>query len=385
MTSNANYAAIEPRKRGGPLVMLVVLLGVWITGRAALWENPFDIDGLQAATSELLLADASDGQPVPIERETSVAVSAPAGSDFGSIALWQSGAAGTLGNTPRAGLPVSVAAGHQLLMLAAFSSDRLGSPASGSFGLAPLGLQREEDRFAQPPFAAPRSNSRDDLDRWSLDAWAFFREGSNATLISQGRVPIYGASQVGSNLQYRIAPGDERDPRAFVRAYRALVNNGESEVAAGFSIRPVPSVPVRLATELRVTDSPFRTETRPAAYAITEIPPISLPADFTAEIYAGAGYVGGEAATPFVDGQVTAMRQVAEFEGPLETPARLSLGAGAWGGAQEDAHRFDLGPTVRLDLNVGNVPARFSIDWREQVAGDAAPSSGVAATLSTRF
>jgi hypothetical protein len=64
---------------------------------------------------------------------------------------------------------------------------------------------------------------------------------------------------------------------------------------------------------------------------------------------------------------------------------RLSFGGAAWGGAQKDASRFDIGPTLRLDLSVGEVPARISVDWRERVAGDAAPESGVAATVSTRF
>ena len=71
--------------------------------------------------------------------------------------------------------------------------------------------------------------------------------------------------------------------------------------------------------------------------------------------------------------------------GVVGEPMRLSLGAGSWGGIQRDASRLDVGPTLRLDLTVGEVPARVSVDWRERVAGDAAPESGVAATLSTRF
>ncbi len=64
---------------------------------------------------------------------------------------------------------------------------------------------------------------------------------------------------------------------------------------------------------------------------------------------------------------------------------RLSLGAGAWGGAQDGAHRVDVGPTMRLDVTLGAVPARVLLDWRERVEGDAGPGSGAAVTLSTRF
>ena len=73
------------------------------------------------------------------------------------------------------------------------------------------------------------------------------------------------------------------------------------------------------------------------------------------------------------------------IDGPGPQPVRLSLGGGAWGGAQENAERLDAGPTVRFDLNVGEVPARISLDWRQRVTGDAAPNSGFAATVSARF
>ncbi len=64
---------------------------------------------------------------------------------------------------------------------------------------------------------------------------------------------------------------------------------------------------------------------------------------------------------------------------------RVSLGGGVWGGAQEDAQRLDLGPTLRIDARLGKVPARLTIDWRQRVAGEAAPASGVAATIATGF
>jgi hypothetical protein len=45
----------------------------------------------------------------------------------------------------------------------------------------------------------------------------------------------------------------------------------------------------------------------------------------------------------------------------------------------------DLGLWQRLDVTLGAVPARVSLDWRERVEGDAGPGSGAAVTLSTRF
>ncbi|MFU7528830.1 hypothetical protein [Qipengyuania sp. ASV99] len=232
-----------------------------------------------------------------------------------------------------------------------------------------------------PPYFAPQQSA----DRWSLDAFAFYRAGSDSTSISQGRVPVYGASQMAVNLQYRAAPNSAHDPRAYLRAYRAFVPDGENEVAAGLSARPLGAVPVRLGAELRVTDNVFGTEVRPAAYAATELPAVGLPFDLRAEAYGGAGYVGGRADTAYADGQIAVTREVVRFGGADKRSLRLSVGGGGWGGAQRDASRLDVGPTMRIDMTIADVPARLAVDWRERVAGDAAPNSGIAATLSTRF
>lgn len=186
-------------------------------------------------------------------------------------------------------------------------------------------------------------------------------------------------------LQYRLAPASRRDPRLYARAYRALVTRDESELALGASIRPLPGVPLRLAGEGRYTDSPFGSELRPAAYAVTEINPVALPLGTRLEVYGQAGWVGGRAKTAFADGQAS-LTHALPFAGRLSKDAlRFSLGAGVWGGAQKDAQRLDVGPTLRTDLKIGRVPARLSVDWRQRVAGDAAPGSGVAATLSAGF
>lgn len=126
-----------------------------------------------------------------------------------------------------------------------------------------------------------------------MDGWAFWRQGSNAAPISQGRVPIYGASQVGAVLQYRLAPEAQRDPRIYARAYRALVRRGESELAVRASVRPLAKIPVRVAGEVCFTDAAFSNEVRPSAYAVTELAPIALPCGAQIEAYGQAGWVGG--------------------------------------------------------------------------------------------
>jgi hypothetical protein len=238
------------------------------------------------------------------------------------------------------------------------------------------------------PFLPPTAGARTPPGsggRWSVDGWALWRQGSEASPVSQGRVPIYGASQAGAVLHYRLAPQDPRDPRLFARAYRALVELGESELALGASARPLARLPLRMAGELRYTDTPDSQALRPAAYLVTEMAPLPLAFGFRLEAYGQAGWVGGDDATGFADGQASLTGEVDEVARLSDNALRLSLGAGAWGGAQEDAQRIDIGPTLRLDLTLGTVPARVSVDWRERVGGDAGPQSGLAATLSTRF
>ncbi len=203
--------------------------------------------------------------------------------------------------------------------------------------------------------------------------------------MSQGRVPIYGASQTGAVLQYRIAPASTHDPRFYTRAYRALVRRGESEAALGASLRPLADIPLRMAGEVRYTDGDVRDSWRPSAFFVTELAPATLPYGAQLEAYGQAGWVGGPDATGFIDGQASVTREVRHIARLTDNALRVSLAATVWGGAQKDAQRIDVGPSLRLDTTIGTVPARLSIDWRERVGGDAAPDSGLAATLSTRF
>lgn len=119
---------------------------------------------------------------------------------------------------------------------------------------------------------------------------------------------------------------------------------------------------------------------RPAVLAVTELAPLDLPFALRTEGYAQAGWVGGRHPTGFVDGQLRIDREVI-----ATGPARLRLGAGAWGGAQEAAGRLDVGPSLSVDLRGSAIPARFSLDYRHRIAGNAHPERGIAVTLSTGF
>lgn len=385
------------RWRGGPLVMLAVVLTGWSAARAVWWENPFaPLAASLDLPLALPLAKADTAPASGIGEETAGAeptFGLPAfagtgtgtGTGTGAMPLlfaagaWQTAPSRALTGDPRQ------AAAHRHLWVAA-----LRDPLAR--GLIPAETSDAQGWSAVPPFlpdpsrlSPARRAATPGGGRWSVDAWAFWRQGSDAAPVSEGRVPIYGASQAGAVLQYRLAPGSSRDPRLYARAYRALVRRGESEIAAGASARPLAGVPLRAAAELRYTDAAFDNAWRPAAYVVTEIAPAELPFGVRAEVYGQAGWVGGPDPTGFADGQASLTGQIGPVADLTGHALRLSVGAGAWGGAQKDAQRIDVGPTLRLDVTLGEVPARFSVDWRQRVAGDASPGSGVAATLSTGF
>jgi hypothetical protein len=377
MTASAKRVRI----RGGPLAMLALLIGGWCGARAMWWEYPFAPVPALAASGARAPPWSGDAIPWGLpQRQAAVAYAGEAvmfvraEMDAGWVIAPRPApiSARPGGAVPpvRLGLvaPWQLPSGSGNPRLALSGSDAAAPPAS-----AP---------FLPPARALPAAAKQ---GRWSLDGWAFWRQGSSAAPISQGRVPVYGASQTGAVLHYRIAPSSRHDPRLYARAYRALVPQGENEGALGVSLRPLARVPLRLAGEVRYTDAVFFNAFRPAGYAVTEIAPMRLPFGAVGEIYAQTGWVGGPGATPFADAQASVTRELPWAARLTDDRLRMSFGAGAWGGAQKDAQRADIGPTLRLDTRIGKVPARVSVDWRLRVAGDAAPGSGVAVTVATGF
>lgn len=262
--------------------------------------------------------------------------------------------------------------------LTAFSSTLAGrSPVNQEFHWAEPPVSAE----APHPSVRPAVPLRASAKRWRVDGWVAWRPGSGLPQVAAG-APLalaYGGSQAGLVVRYDLGSGDRR-PQAYLRTVHAPNRPVQNDLAAGASLRPVATLPVRVQAEARLTRTPDEVLVRPAAFAVTELSPVSLPLGLRAEAYAQAGWVGGRYATGFVDGQARIDRAVA-----VAGPAEVRLGAGTWGGAQELVSRLDVGPSLTLDLRPGGVPARLSLDYRKRVAGNARPGDGVALTLSTGF
>lgn len=192
--------------------------------------------------------------------------------------------------------------------------------------------------------------------------------------------PSLGGSQAGGVLAYRLASSSDHSPALFLRVSQAVAQGGDSEGAFGLRFTPHPAVPLSVHAELRATQVGDATLVRPAAFVAGGIDDRPLPLGLAASGYAQAGYVGGQAATAFADGRLAIDRELASFD-----LGSLRAGGGVWGGAQRGAARLDLGPSAQLRTGIGDVPIRLTIDYRIRVAGEAAPATGAALTLSTGF
>jgi len=393
--------AFSPSERqpGQPLLVLAALLGAWLVLRVLLWQPPFDhfvpAQPLAENSAALPLAARAHAGATPAPahparaashadlRDSPVPLAAlierrsfePPPPFVWSVASYQL----PPGSKAAAAPSVRRIVGQQLLLAAAFShleqapgiavyfgtSGKAASPAALAAGDRPLLGQA----------VAMAAGSR----RWSADGWLLLRRDSDSPFLS-GR-PAYGRSQVGAVLRYRLAAASGHRPQAYARAGRALSRARETEVAAGLSVRPVPGVPLRVAGEVRAFDGAAGRELRPAAFAVTELPPARLPLGLTAEAYAQGGYVAGDNATAFADGQVRVEGIVAR----LGKAAELRAGAAAWGGAQKGASRVDIGPSAALTFRIGATRSRLAVDYRLRVAGRAEPGSGPALTFSAGF
>lgn len=370
----------SPRRRAGqPIAVLVALLLGWVGIRAAVWESPFP------PLVPVGLVEATPGD-VPVQAALSATDSLPAVGEATLSWFYEAERPITPPQLVRVDLyplaPVpggsvysdrpELLASHQLLWLAAMGQVPV------PHDVAKMIRSASARSNARPVEAAPELTAP--IKRWSIDGWVFVRPAASLAANAGPRFASYGASQAGSVLRYRLSPGFAARPTAYVRVTKALAAGRESEIAAGLSARPIASIPLAAHAELRATHGTETTQVRPAGFVVTEIPPLDLPMGLRAETYFAAGYVGGDFATAFVDGQARIDRELVRFD-----LGSIRAGVGAWGGAQKGAARVDVGPSASMDVKLGTIPARVAADYRFRAAGDAEPGSGVAITISTGF
>ena len=368
------HASLERRGRrrtGEPLWVLALIVIAWTAFRVTVWEPPV-LATLQPRGGAPVTFAPLRQAPIAFSSQVAI-VPDGAGVETGSK-RWKtltdrsSVRAAVLDHGLHA--PASEAAFPQLFdPIPATASVQSLAENRGDWPLAPPGLSRE--REARP-------------SRWSADAWAVLREGGRALGSAAGSATL-GGSQAGAVVRYRLTAPEQGGIALYGRVSHALATSGETEAAAGVQTKPFAALPVALHLEARVTRREDGTELRPAAFATTGFDEAALPAGVKARGYAQAGYVGGDFATAFVDGQVIAEKSVARLDLGASEPARLHIGAGVWAGAQDGASRLDVGPQVSLTVPLAQGRARLSAEYRLRVAGNAEPADGFALTLSAGF
>ncbi|MDV5821996.1 hypothetical protein [Sphingobium naphthae] len=237
-----------------------------------------------------------------------------------------------------------------------------------------------QDMSAAPspiPFAAPPAAqaTQTPADRWQTSAWLLLRP-NGANDVQAATVGRLGGSQAGLRIDYALAPRSPHRPAVYGRLTSALQKPAAPEAAVGLAIRPLPALPVSIGVERRIALGDGARNAM-AAVVAGGFGPIDIAPGLQAEAYAQAGIVGFNRRDAFVDGRFALFK-------PIDgTPVKL--GGAISGGAQPGVSRLDIGPEIQVRLPLPRTAARLSIEWRERIAGDAAPSSGIAITLAADF
>jgi hypothetical protein len=360
--------------RGGqPLKFLLVVLAGWMGARAALlWPGA------------PLAAPASASAPLRVAARDAETVGTPARTKPSE----DTGASVT---TPTPAAPLFAMAQPALLPMAPPPDI---APAPQALQISQLGSWRERIEVAatttvppSPPTAAlPASPAQNAApvepallprppgpSRWSASAWAVARGGSMAGNGVFGPAQL-GGSQAGARIRYALA----RTLSLSGRLSTPFKGIGR-EAGLGIEWQPLTSpIPLSFLLERRFALDSGRGGT--AFGAITGINPTRVYGPLEVEGYGQAGVVVRNRRELYADGALRLLYPVAE-----NRRFRLSLGAGAWGGAQRGARRLDVGPAVVATVPTGGPTLRVAAEWRQRVAGNAAPGSGPALTLGTDF
>jgi len=215
--------------------------------------------------------------------------------------------------------------------------------------------------------SAPGAPSAKRFDRLQLTAWALLRGSPGPGNLATGGT--LGGSQVGSRLTYNFTPA----LAASLRSSSSVGGVRYAEVAAGVRWRPLASVPVALNVERRHALNRWGGRNAFAIFAeggLYERPLFGIAA---LDLYGQGGVVGLETRDLFFDGAATFSRPVWK---------NWSAGVGLWGGAQPGLYRVDAGPRLSMEVRRG---IRLHADYRQRLAGEAAPSSGPALTIAGDF
>ncbi len=234
-----------------------------------------------------------------------------------------------------------------------------GSLAGPGAGHRAQTVERSADLGLPPSVVAPREN------RLSGSLWLLARAGRGGGLATGGQL---GASQGGFRVNYAFARA------AFATARVSAPFDGpgrQASIGIGMKGKRAGLLVERWVALDRGGRNDF------AVIAYGGVDGVLLPAGARLDAYAQAGVVGRD---PFADGAVRVEREAATMGA-----STIAVGIGAWAGAQPGVGRIDIGPQIVARVPVAGRTLRLSTEWRQRVAGQAAPASGPALTLGMDF
>lgn len=195
--------------------------------------------------------------------------------------------------------------------------------------------------------------------------WLLVRPGRGGSLATGGQL---GASQGGLRVNYAVA-----GPVFVTGRASAPFEGSGRQASVGLGIK---GKRVGLLVERWVAlDRGGRDDFAVTAYGGVDA--IAMPAGARLDAYAQAGLVGRDA---FADGAVRVERDAATLGA-----VKVAVGVGAWAGVQPGVSRLDVGPQIVARVPIARRTLRLSTEWRQRVAGQAAPASGPALTLGMDF
>lgn len=222
--------------------------------------------------------------------------------------------------------------------------------------------------------------------QWRIEAYSLMRKGSTGAFADR---PLLGGGQSGGRAGYTLDPLAHRPLELFGRfniAHDWLdVDRKSAQAAIGAAWMPLgrkgPSVSAerliavgkdaRAAWALRVAGG--------AWHAADSRMPLDLSA------YAEAGIVGAKRRDLYAGGQALALYPMLKGD-----KTRAGVGASVAGSVQDGnagrISRLEIGPGAQISRRIGaDATIELRAEYRVRIAGDAAPGSGPAVTVATRF
>jgi hypothetical protein len=339
-----------------PIRALAAILVLWVGGRSAylLSETPLPLPAPAGDAKATVVAKGPVAMPAPAPTSAS-----PARLNTAQriIITW---AAQTKGYSPSSS---RVQAGETVPLTPVATVHRIDSISTTSFlpaiaSVAPTTVPA----VSIPALPSPlRTQSK-----WSGSFWLAARDGPSPGLAS-GSSQL-GGSQAGLRLYRQLTPALSLTGRV-----SSALGTKQGEASVGIALKN--GAFAVLAERRFALNSGGRNDW--SVTAVAGVSDVRLPLGLRLDGYAQAGLVGRDG---FADGALRVERAIMG-----EGPNRLSIGAGVWGSVQPGVVRLDVGPQLVAHLSLADRPVRLAAEWRQRVAGNAAPGSGPAITLGTDF